>query len=69
MQIRFEFTTKYGTYKDALNLADDHAFTEEELNQMKQLRVDRWVYNIENPAISDLTTITENIPIEEAAAE
>lgn len=48
MQIRFEFNTKYGTYKDALNLPDDHSFTELEIQAMKQERVDNWIYNIEN---------------------
>ena len=61
MQIRFEFNTKYGVYKDALNLSDDHIFTEDEILQMQQARVDRWVYNIENPVVVDTTV--EEVPI------
>ena len=60
MQIRFEFNTKYGIYKDALNLSDDHTFTEDEVLQMQQARVDRWVYNIENPVV------VVDTPVEEA---
>ena len=48
MQIRFEQQTKYGIFKDALNIPDDHSFTDEEIEIMKQERVDRWIYNIEN---------------------
>lgn len=48
MQIRFEFQTKYGVYKDALNLSEDHGLSEEEIEVLKQQRVDRWVYNIEH---------------------
>lgn len=60
MQIRFEFNTKYGVYKDALNLPDDHTLTEDEILQMQQARIDRWVYNIENPIV------VVDAPVEEA---
>lgn len=43
MQILFEFDTEYGIYKDALNLEDDHTFSDDELTQMKQNRVDNWI--------------------------
>jgi hypothetical protein len=69
MQIRFEFQTKYGVYRDALNLDDNHTFTDDELNSMKQSRVDKWIYNIENPVVSDVTPVAEEIPVEEAPAE
>ncbi len=48
MQIRFEYQTKYGIFKDALNLPDDHSYTDEELEIMKAARVEKWIYNIEN---------------------
>lgn len=45
----FEFETSYGKFRDALYLPEDHNFTEEQINAMKQERLDNWVYAIENP--------------------
>lgn len=60
MQIRFEFSTKYGVYRDALNLPDDHSYTSEEIEAMKHARLDRWLYNIESPPVtSDESTLGE----------
>lgn len=50
MQIRFEFDTDYGVFRDALNLPDDHAFSDEELAAMKQARVDAWLALLNAPA-------------------
>jgi hypothetical protein len=49
MRIDFEFDTKYGVYRDALYLPDDHTFTEVELAAMKEERLNNWIYVIENP--------------------
>lgn len=68
MQIRFSYETKYGTFSDALNLPDDHTFTEQELEQMKEQRRDNWVAFIdstqdtvvqEDQQTTDQETITE----------
>lgn len=48
-KIDFQFVTQYGTFSDALNLPDDVVFTDEELEAMKQERVNNWVRAIENP--------------------
>jgi len=53
MKIDFEFETKYGKYSDALYLPDDHTFTDDEIQAMKQQRLDAWVSFIENPPIVD----------------
>jgi hypothetical protein len=49
MQINFEFETIHGKYCDALNLPDDHAFTDEEIQAMKQQRLDKWLEFIATP--------------------
>ena len=49
VQIIFEFTTQYGVYRDALYLPADHAFTEDQINAMKQERVDRWLAIVSTP--------------------
>lgn len=51
MQIRFSYETKYGTFSDALILSDDHTFTEQELEQMKEQRRDNWVAFIDTTQV------------------
>jgi hypothetical protein len=51
MKIDFQFETKYGKYCDALYLPDDHTFTDDEIQAMKQQRVDNWISFIENPPV------------------
>ena len=47
MQIIFEFPSAYGTFRDALNLPDDHGLSEAELTAMKQARLENWLAHIE----------------------
>ena len=49
IKLIFEFETKYGVYRDALYLEENHTFTEQEVDAMKQQRVDNWIAVIENP--------------------
>ena len=53
MKIDFEFQTPHGLFRDALHLADDHGFTEAEIELMKQQRVDNWVAVVTAPAVED----------------
>jgi hypothetical protein len=43
IQIIFEFPTQYGVFRDALHLPDDHGLSDEQLDAMKQERVDNWL--------------------------
>ena len=43
IQIIFEFETEYGVFRDALHLAEDHTFTDEQIAAMKQERVTNWI--------------------------
>ena len=49
MKIDFSFSSQYGTFSDALHLEDDHAFTNAEIEAMKQQRFDNWVAMITAP--------------------
>ena len=49
MKIDFQFNTEYGVFSDALYLDDNHSFTEQEIEAMKQERVDNWIAVIESP--------------------
>ena len=52
MQIKFSFQTKYGTYSDALNLPDDHEYTDQELELMKISRRDKWITHVDSTQYS-----------------
>ena len=49
MQIRFTKTDGTYTLDDALNLPDDHTYTEQEIEAMMQARFDEWVAVIVAP--------------------
>jgi len=49
VKIDFEFDTPHGVFRDALHLPDDHAFTEGEIQAMKQQRVDNWIAIVTAP--------------------
>lgn len=52
--IIFEFDTKYGVFRDALNLSDEEAasLTPEQIDAMKQSRLNNWIAIIENPQVN-----------------
>lgn len=50
MKIDFEFTTQYGKFADALWFPDDQPLpSEEEINAMKQQRLDNWIAIVSAP--------------------
>jgi hypothetical protein len=49
IKIDFEFSTKYGKYRDALYLPNDHTFTQEQIAEMQSERVNNWIQVVENP--------------------
>lgn len=59
MQIKFSFETKYGMYSDALNLPDDHTFSESDIETMKIQRRDNWVAYIDSTQTASEENPTE----------
>lgn len=49
IKIDFEYTTKYGVFRDALYLQEDHSFSDADIDAMKQDRLNNWINHIENP--------------------
>jgi hypothetical protein len=58
MKIDFEFDTKHGVFRDALHLPDDHTLTDEEIQAMKQQRVDNWIAIVEAPPVEEVPADT-----------
>lgn len=59
MKIDFEFQTPYGLFRDALHLPDDHTFTDDEIQTMKQQRVDNWIAVVTAPPAEEITPVEE----------
>ena len=51
IKIDFEFDTAHGVFRDALHLPDDHAFTEAEIQAMKEQRRDNWIAVVTAPPV------------------
>jgi hypothetical protein len=49
IRIIFEKQTDFGMFRDALYLPVDHGYSEEEIEAMKQARVDNWIAIVSNP--------------------
>jgi hypothetical protein len=53
MKIDFSFSSQYGTFSDALVLEDNHAFTDAEIEAIKQQRFDNWIAVITAPPVEE----------------
>ncbi len=53
MKIDFEFQTPYGLFRDALHLPDDHTFSPEEIQLMKEERLDGWLAVVATPPVEE----------------
>ena len=51
IKIDFEFESKYGVFRDAIHLPDDHGMTDDQVAAMKQQRFDNWIAIIEAPPV------------------
>ena len=49
INIDFEKSEGNNIFKDALELEDDHSFTDDEIEAMKQARFDAWLEVIKTP--------------------
>lgn len=49
IKIDFEFDSPHGCFRDAIHLPEDHLFTDEEIQAMKQQRFDSWIAIITAP--------------------
>jgi hypothetical protein len=54
LKIDFEFQTEHGLYRDALYLPDDHGLTDDQIEAMKQQRVDNWIAFVTAPQVDEV---------------
>jgi len=65
MKIDFEFVHPiHGKFRDALNLPDNHGFTDAEIDAMKQQRFSNWVAVVEAPPVEPDTVEIDGITYE-----
>jgi hypothetical protein len=53
MKIDFEFTTPHGVFRDALHFYGDVIPSDEEIELMKQQRLNNWLTIVSPPAIEE----------------
>tara|TARA_R110000868_G_scaffold285593_4_gene546065 strand:+ start:487 stop:714 length:228 start_codon:yes stop_codon:yes gene_type:complete len=69
MQIKFTFETEFGPFSDALYFDEDHAFTEAEVEAMKQERLTNWLAVV-NPSPEQIEAMRlQQLALEEAATD
>jgi len=49
----FSFDTEFGMYNDSIILSDDHTFTDQEIEDMKQQRLSNWLSIFNSPVSTD----------------
>ena len=49
MVINFQFDTKYGAFKDAIHLPENHTYTNDDIEAIKQTRLDNWIAIVTAP--------------------
>ena len=54
MKIDFCFDTQYAKYCDALHLPDNHGLSDEQIEAMKQQRLDNWLALITAPPTEEV---------------
>ena len=64
IKIDFEVETEYGVYRDAITLPEDHTLSEEDINAIKQERVDAWISFINTPVEPTLNNEKDIIEID-----
>jgi hypothetical protein len=64
MKIDFDFTTAHGIFRDALHLPDDHTLTDDEIQAMKQQRVDNWIAVVTAPPVEPDTVVIDGVTYE-----
>lgn len=50
MKIDFELPSAYGPYRDALYLPDDHTLSDDDIEALKQERLNNWLAILAAPA-------------------
>jgi hypothetical protein len=53
MKIDFSFETQYGNFSDAIHLSDDHTLTDDEIEAIKQQRLNNWIAVVTAPSVEE----------------
>ena len=59
MKIDFEFDTEHGKFVDAIHIPDGQTMSDEEVEALKQLRLNSWLYLLNNPMPFDPSDLEE----------
>ena len=59
VKIDFYFETPYGRFSDALYLPEDHAYSDAEIEAMKEQRRDNWIAIVTAPPVEETPPVQE----------
>jgi hypothetical protein len=59
IKIDFEFDTPHGVFRDALHLPEDHGMTDEQIDAMKQQRLNNWLAVVNPPPAEETPPVEE----------
>jgi hypothetical protein len=51
VKIDFEFQTQFGVFRDALHLAEDRVYSHNEIEDLKNERLNNWLAIVNSPTI------------------
>lgn len=69
LKINFEFTTRYGVFRDALYLPEDHGLTDEQIAEIQRARLNNWISIIETPPPAPDTVVIDGVTYEKAEVD
>ena len=69
MKIDFSFDTDHGKFVDAIVLTDDHTFSDAEIEDMKQQRLDNWIAVVSYAPTEEEIIQTETLAQEQPPEE
>ena len=53
IKIDFEFDTQFGVFRDALHLPEDHGMTDDQIQAMKEQRLNNWLAIVNAPPVEE----------------
>lgn len=61
IKIDFEFNTQYGIFRDAIYIPENHSYSIEEIENIKQQRLNNWISIVDGSTVQDVGDEVEEL--------
>ena len=61
IKIDFEFNTQYGIFRDAIYIPENHSYNIEEIENIKQQRLNNWISIVDGSNVQDVGDEVEEL--------